>query len=100
MHARTAGVRAYKHLRVRRCRNDEYKGGNQPEYKFVHKILQYLFDLTLQMHRAMWPLSSKIKLSDIAHFASLYRDDRTLDYPRIKAHRVSALRRFQRPRHF
>jgi signal transduction histidine kinase len=28
LHARTAGVRAYKHLRASRCRNDEYNRGN------------------------------------------------------------------------
>ena len=42
LHARTAGVRAYKHLRASWRRCEECNGGNQPEYKFVHKILQYI----------------------------------------------------------
>ena len=92
LHARTAGVRAYKHLRASWCRNDEYKGGNQPEYKFIHNILQYIFDLALQFNARRAPFvqrfSSLAKVFNIAHFASPYRDDKTLDYPRIKAHRA------------
>jgi hypothetical protein len=49
LHARTAGVRAYKHLRASRCRNDKRSSGNQTEYKSIHHTLQCFFDLALHI---------------------------------------------------
>jgi hypothetical protein len=49
LNARTAGIRAYKHLRAGRCRNHKRSSGNQTEYKFIHRILQCFFDLILHI---------------------------------------------------
>jgi hypothetical protein len=43
LHARAAGVRAYKYLRANWCRDDKDSRGNQTEYKFIHRILRSLF---------------------------------------------------------